>query len=116
MDGDDAIAALANRLDGSTGAIASVPFAVAAGLVNVTMSAVTQAQATVTFPAGRFNTGPILAMTVNGAGASNLYSIRTTGALGAASFNAVVNSAASVSATIPVGWIAVQMTSSAAGG
>ena len=116
MDGDDAIKALAERLDGTTAAQASVPFAMAAGQSNVVISAATQGQVAVTFPAGRFTVIPAVQMSVNSAAASNMYALRMNAAPTTAGFTAVANIAASGSVTIPVAWLAVQMQSNNAYG
>lgn len=116
MDGDDAIAALANRLDGSTGPFASVPFAMAAGQSNVTISAATQGQVAITFPAGRFTIVPVVQMTLQNAAASNVYAMRNTGTISTTGFTAVANIAVTGTVTLAIGWTAVQMQSTNAWG
>jgi hypothetical protein len=109
MDGDDAIRGLAERLDGSAGALASVPYAMACGQSNIAISAAVSGQVAITFPAGRFSQAPVVQMTCNSAGVNNMYGLRMTGPPGVSGFTAVANLAASGSATIPVGWLAIQM-------
>lgn len=109
-DGDDAIKNLAARLDGSTGNVASVPYAMAAGQSNISIAAATQGQVAITFPAGRFSQAPVVQMSIQSAGTTNIYELRMTVPPNTAGFTAVANLAAAGSVTIPVGWVAVQMT------
>jgi len=115
MDGDDAMAALANRLDGSTpGPFVSVPFSKAAGRVAVPVNAAVLGTAAVTFPAGRFTQPPI--MNANITSHSNFYAVAT--AVTASGFTANARNADNtpLTATIQFDWTAVQMTSAAAAG
>lgn len=116
MDGDDAIRGLAERLDGSSGTVASVPFSMAAGQANIVLSAATQAQVTVTFPTSRFTLGPVVQMSQQSTGGANIYALRMTGPPSNTGFTAIANAAAAVSVTIPVAWLAVQMSTGNAWG
>lgn len=91
------------------------PFAMAAGLASTTSDADGGYTATITLPAGRFTQAPIATLTVrDGAGANSNITARVTGTTTSA-ISIVVNSAAP-SSTVPIGWIAVQMTADSAEG
>lgn len=97
-------------------ALSSLPFAEAAGTVPVTFSATTQATASVSFPAGRFSQVPIVQQSIQGAGASTVTAIRMTGSATTSGYTCVVNTSASFTGTISIGWRAVQRTASSATG
>ena len=112
-DGDDAIKNLANRLDGSSGALASAPYGMAAGTVSVVFSNVPNSSAAVTFPAGRFSQPP----NVLTAG-QNSFFVTAAGSITATGFTMNVRHAQNTNqtTTVPTNWVAVQMTSASANG
>lgn len=114
-DGDDAIKNLANRLDGSVGNLASVPYAMATGQSNIVITAATSGTVAITFPASRFTIAPIVMMQGQNNYAATAYAFRTSANPTTGGFTAVVNLSASGSVTVGVGWLAVQMINSGSG-
>jgi hypothetical protein len=103
--------ALAQKIDDK------VPYAVAAGMVTVTIAAAaTQGTAAVTFPVGRFTVAPIVQASVNNAGSSDQYAPRMSPVPTASGFSVVMNRQTAGAASYAIGWTAVQMGTGAAAG
>jgi hypothetical protein len=98
MDGDDAIKALAEKVDALLGTTA-------AGVSTVTVSAATSGQSVITFPAGRFAAAPsaVLANPKE----SSIY-LASTATYTATTFTALARRAdgTSFSGTVTFAWIA----------
>jgi hypothetical protein len=115
-DGDDAIKNLAERLDGTSGTVPSVPYAIAAGTTpGPSFSNVATSTFAVTFPVGRFTQRPIISASVTNAAPSNIYALRLTG-ITTGGFTVNATFAAPATASVTVDWLAVQMTSTSGGG
>lgn len=107
---DDYALELANKLD------AAVPYSMACGTVNVTLTASTTGSATVTFPVGRFSVAPIVQLTkVSGAGAATL-TIPMATSVSASSMTVGVYATSTQTVTLAVHWVAIQMTTTTANG
>lgn len=90
------------------------PFAMAAGVVTVTVTAATSAGAPVTFPAGRFTVAPRVSLEVVG----STFWVTSVSGKTATGMTATVRHADnnSTTNTVTVEWTAVQMTSTSADG
>lgn len=98
MDGDDAIKALAQKVDGSVGLLAS-------GVVTVTLSNAAQAFTAVTFPSGRFQSAPaVVATTASGTYLANAVSPTATGV----NIYAAHRDGTAASGSVTVYWMARQ--------
>lgn len=98
MDGDDAIKALAQKIDTALGLMAS-------GTTSVVLSNQSQSSTTVTFPAGRFTATPaVTASTASGTYLANTVSPTTT----SVQIWAAHRDGTAQSGTVSVAWIARQ--------
>lgn len=98
MDGDNAIQALAQKIDTVLGLMAS-------GTTTVTLSNAAQAFATVTFPAGRFQSAPAVVAST----ASGTYLANTVGATATSvQIYAAHRDGTAQSGSVSVAWIARQ--------
>lgn len=115
IQGDDAMRALAERLDGSISGPVSVPFAIAAGKVLCDFANAPSSDVVVTFPVGRFTVAPMVYATCT-AGTLN-YIANAYGATPAQCHVVAFHKAGTSTSTqdVAVDWIAVQMTSAAGG-
>ena len=115
-DGDDAIKNLANRLDGSTGSQASVPFAIASGTVSAPAPGAVPGSSSVavTFPAGRFTQIPNAVATTDGSAGNP--SACTVSAPTTSGMNIFKWQLAGTAGAATVRWVAIQMTSTASNG
>ncbi len=106
---DDWALQLATKLENT------VPMAIAAGSVNVTMTASTIGSATVTFPVGRFTVAPLVFTVIQQAGQTI---VSSPSGVTAAGFTANITDTRPTArtGTFPVYWFAVQMLPNAAGG
>lgn len=92
----------------------NLPWAVAANAVVLTVASKVTGSATVTFPVGRFTQAPMVAATVRtGAPAQRAVGVSDPTTSG---FTMFLYNDAGGSITNSIGWIAMQMTSSSAGG
>lgn len=109
---DDYSLELGNKLE------AVVPFAMAAGLDTITVTAATSGSVAITFPVGRFTQAPHLAVTIAAApGGSNKAVARYTSVTTAgASLFLYSADMTSITCTVNVAWIAVQMDTASASG
>lgn len=98
------------EIDARVSAHAGVPFAVAAGKTNLTSAT---AFTTITFPASRFTTAPIIQTTV---ATASLQAIVLRGTYGNTSFQARLYTTGGIGTTGFIEWTAIQMTSGAAAG
>lgn len=86
-----------------------IPYAVAAGTVDIAFAAAQAAEATVTFPAGRFTTVPVITASVifsasqAGGATPAIHTMSATGC------KIRLQLTASATVTIAVSWVAVQM-------
>lgn len=113
----DSVAELATQAlvqAGSGGGMA--PFAIAAGLVNVSLSAVNAAFTNITFPVGRFTVAPLVFATLQSApGGSQKFVPRVLNATtSGASVYVYTGDTTAQTATVSVAWEAIQMTPTSA--
>ena len=129
-DANDAIEAIENAIidpanypdqlvNGTTATVRPLPFAIAAGKSNFSMSAVNTASVTVTFPASRFSVAPVINFTPNRVGtvAAAMFAVRATSLTSSSVVLTVVTrDGTSITETVEFNWVAIQMTSAAAAG
>jgi hypothetical protein len=109
MDGDDAIRALAEKID------AAQPFATSVGTAGVVLSNVALASATVTFPVGRFTQAPRANATVRGTSVWFSY-LANNPSTASMSVGVRKYDGTPGTATVNVDWTAVQMLATSADG
>lgn len=99
---------------------AKVPYAMAAGTVNVPVNNTAAATAAVTFPVGRFSptVSPVVAHSVNDGANANLRATRMQGLVSASGFGVLLDftAASTIAGGVWVGWIAVQMLTNSSQG
>lgn len=103
MDGDNAMGAIATKIDGL-----GLPFAIAAGVVAITLSNAAGGSIAVTFPVGRFTSNPVVFASC-AAGSQNYFA--GTGAGSTTGTTAVVahRDSGLASITLSVCWWAIQV-------
>lgn len=95
---------------------ASVPFALAAGQLNLTFaSSAVSDTVTVTLPVGRFTQTPLITLGIVSSWTGTLYAPRTINR-STTSFQMTANSSAAGSGSVGMCWLAVQMLTTAAPG
>lgn len=107
---DDWALELANKLE------LAVPFAVAAGTVDVTLTASTSGTASVTFPAGRFSQAPIVQLTKVDADAGAQLTVPMVTANSSTGMTVALYATATQTVTVTVHWVAVQMNTASSAG
>lgn len=109
---DDWALQLATKLDNT------VPMAFAAGQANLSLSAASTANVTVTLPVGRFNVAPLVLVTIASAatGTQKLVARAINATTTNFALYVYTGDSTNTTATVTVSWMAIQMTSTTAAG
>lgn len=108
---NDAIEAIETKLGFGSNVM---PYGFSSGIESAVFSASTAAATiTVNFPAGRFTVAPSIFATVNTSSGSLIGSTIRIGTVSATSCTILVTAASAITATVPILWSAIQMTTSA---
>jgi hypothetical protein len=105
MDGDNAMGAIAAKLDDLQQV--GIPYRQAAGIVSLVFTASRNAQTAVTYPASRFTQGPVIICTAQSSAGYVPCVISATSA--GCTVRCDYMDASTPSVTLPVMWVAVQM-------
>lgn len=87
----------------------AAPLAVAAGTKSLTITSSDRGTASVTFPAGRFTAAPLVVATLATSGQGVILSATSVSASGC-TLNGITGNGGTVTLTVSVSWLAVQMT------
>lgn len=95
-----------------------LPFAVAAGRINIALAAAASGSTAVNFPAGRFTTAPLVFLTQTNLPANSAKLIAKATGVGTSGFSAYAYTGDGTATTVTAqfDWLAVQMTEAAAAG
>jgi len=96
----------------------ALPYAVEAGTATVSLSAASVGSATVNFTAGRFTQAPIVFTNINGipSGSSKLSARAASASTASFVTYLYTGDGTTATSTVPIYWMAVQMTAGAASG
>ena len=104
------VAEVVSSTGGGSSSGAALPFSMAAGTVTLSFSGA-PASASVTFPAGRFTAAPVVTATLAVAGLGISLSATSVTASGC-----TIGGSSSYTGSVPVQWVAVQMTAASGTG
>lgn len=110
MDGDNAMGAIANKVDGL-----GIAFAHAAGTVSIVATTVASASAAVTFPVGRFTQVPLVLVSI-ATNTANWFCASAPATTAGFTAWILQRDGTTATGTVPVNWHALQMLPGASPG